>query len=98
MKGPCATSLGITMMEIRTCTAGMKGRFGLPSLIGSAADQRPKEIAIKKQNTQRKFRPGVKVQPVKFFSWLRPSVKTENLTRLIEGRSPPTTPATGLSP
>jgi hypothetical protein len=31
----------------------------------------------KKQNARREFPPGVKVQPEKFFSWLRPGVKTE---------------------
>jgi hypothetical protein len=41
------------------------------------ADQRSEEIGANKQDARREFPPGVEVQLVKFFSWLRPSVKTE---------------------
>jgi hypothetical protein len=51
--------------------AGQEGGFW------KSADQRSGAIAINKQNARREFPPGVEVQPAKFFSWLRPSVKTE---------------------
>jgi hypothetical protein len=57
------------------------------NLIASAADQRPEEIAVKRQNARREFLPGVEMRPVKFFSLLRPSVKTENGSLRIEGQS-----------
>jgi hypothetical protein len=60
--------------------------IGLPNLIGSGG-QKVQDIPAKKQNARQEFPPGIKVQAEKFFSWLRPCVKNENVSLGVEGRS-----------
>jgi len=61
---------------------GLQFSFGPASnfWVESALRGKSAEIAAKKQNARREFPPGVMAQCVRFFSWLLPSVKTENAT------------------